>query len=287
MKPLRLSLLLGGLLVSLLTVASTYASPPAQDCTGAFTIDGLQPTTISNADAVTLVVTGSGFSEGASVILQGYGGLSTTFVNANILNATIPAHLQPGAYTVTVINGDATCQTFGTPITVTGPTATSAPANTSTPTNTPAPTATPLPTNFVRPVLNVDSYSASSTIITPGQDFDSQITLVNWGSTTATNVVVSFAAGDFTPRATGGVRTVGSLAPNEKWSFYQPFTANTTLWGKKSGSVQMTVTYTDVNGKQYSETFNIGFNLTSYSTATSTPTPTPPPRRHPKFQIKN
>jgi hypothetical protein len=285
MKPFRLFFLIGSLGLILLTVTVVRAAPMAQTCTGTFIINGLQPTTLSNAASVTLVVTGSGFSEGASVILQNYGGLTTTFVNESILNATIPAGIRPGTYTVTVINGDGTCQTAAESITITGPTATSPPTQPPTATGTAAPTATPQPTNFLRPVINVDSYSASSPIITPGRDFDVAITLVNWGSIPANNIVVSFDSTSFTPRATGGVRTVNSLAPNEKQQFYQPFTANQSLWGTTSATVKMTVSYTDANGTPYSETFNIGFSLTAYSTASPTPTPSATPSLRPKLII--
>ena len=260
---------------------ATTAAAQAQTCSGAFAIDSVQPGTISNSSAVTLVVTGTGLTTGASVVLQNHGGLSTTVVNGNLLNAVTPMNLPPGSYTLTVINGDGTCQTFGSPITVTGP------APTTAPTGTPAPTHTPAPTAFIRPILNVDSYGASSAIITPGQDFDFDMTLVNWGSTTATNIVVSFIPGDFNPRATGGVRTVGSLAPGEKWRFYQPFTASTALWGKNSGTVQVKVNYTDAHGTPFTETFTLSFNLTRYSTAVPTPTPTATPSLNPKLLITN
>jgi len=256
----------------------------AQACAGAFTIDGVQPSIVSNTSAVAIVVTGLGFTNGASVVLQSYGGLNTTVVNGNILNATLPAGVPPGSYSIRVINGDGSCQDFGAPLAVTG---LEAAPTMAAPTSTPEPTNTPQPTAFIRPILNIDSYGASSAIITPGQDFDFDMTLVNWGQTTATNIVVSFTPGDFNPRATGGVRTVGSLAPNEKWRFYQPFTASTALWGKNTGTVQVKVDYTDANGKPYSETFTLSFNLTRYITAVPTQTPTATPSLRPKLLITN
>jgi hypothetical protein len=260
----------------------THAQGQPADCRGPFTVDGLQPDTISNTAGVTLVVTGSGFTDGGSIILQDFGGLQTTFMNGNLLNAALPANVPPGVYAITVVNGDGTCQEFSG-LTVVGPTTTptakntKAPSSTPAPTGTAAPTSTPAPTNFVRPILNIDSYSASSNPITPGQDFDSQITIVNWGSTTATNIVASVVAGDFTPRATGGLRTVGSLAPGEKWSFSQPFTASDSLWGKTAGTVTLTVTYTDQYGKTYTDTLTLGFNLRAYTTAVPSQTPTATP----------
>ncbi|MBI3764385.1 MAG: hypothetical protein HY260_21305 [Chloroflexi bacterium] len=260
---------------------TAWASSPAQACAGTFTIDGVQPGTTYNASAVTLVITGTGFTAGASVVLENFGGLNTTVVNGNLLNATLPAGVPPGSYTLRVINGDGTCQTASTQLAVTGPTATSAPAQTSTftpsPTITPspAPTGTPTGTPFVRPLIGVDAYSASATTITPGQDFDFAIALVNGGQVAATNIIAAFKAGDFTPRATGGERTTVSLAPGEKWSFSQPLTASTSLWGKATGTLELTASYTDVNGKSYTDTFTITFPLVLYYTATPTPTGTP------------
>src|SRR6185503_4020115 len=200
-------------------------SSAAVQCTGAFTLLDVQPAVVNNASSTTLVVTGTGFLPGATVVLENYGGLTTTVTNANLLDAVIPQGAPSGAYTVRVVNGDGTCAVHSTPITITGPALPPAP----TATQTPAATQSPAPTNFLRPILNIDSYGASAPLLIPGQDLDFDMTLVNWGPVAASNIVINFTPGDFTPRLTGGVRTVSPLAPGEKEHFYQPLTASRSL----------------------------------------------------------
>ncbi len=173
-------------------------------------------------------------------------------------------------------SGTATCPNI---LTVTAPTNTPEPAAT----NTPAPTA------FLRPILAVDSYAASSTAVTAGQDLDFEITLVNWGSSAATNIVVEFGGADFQPRATGGVRVSAPLAPNEKYKVFQPLTAATGIAGKPLVTLEVKVDYTDANGTAYNETFTITFPVAKpsgpFATATPTASATPSPR--PQLLITN
>lgn len=265
------SLLLAALLAAALIgarAAPALAAPPG-------IITDIQPRTVYNGASVSLVVTGA-FADGPTVVLDGYGALDTAVTSPNaILTALIPAGVPAGTYTVTVLdsNGSVSCPNA---LTVNGPTGTPVP------TGTPAPTHTPAPTAFSRPVLAVDSYGASSVTITPGQDLDFDMTLVNWGQSDASNIVLNFGGGDFVPRVTGGVRTLIPLAPGARGRTYQPLTATAGLAGKTVATLEVKVAYTDTGGKDYSDTFSLTFPVAksggSAATATGTPTATPSPR---------
>jgi hypothetical protein len=241
-------------------------------------ISQVQPNAVGNGTAVELVITGSNFDNGAVVILAGYGALETTFVSSSVLRATLPALVPPGVYAVSVTNPDAVSATLADALTVTA-----APD----PTATLEPTATPFPTAFVRPLLVVHSYGASSTIISPGEELDFEITLQNAGQSTATNIVATFVSGDFAARATGGVRAVEALAAGQASRFFQPITASRDIAGKSLALLEVRVSYTDLNGNTYSETFSLTFPVVRppasgpAPTATATPTPTATPTNTP------
>lgn len=237
----------------------------------------VQPASVSNASTTELVVTGTGFVDGAAVVIEGYGALATTFVSAQMLRAELPAGVPAGVYTVRVVNPDASTAALPNALTVTNPPATPLPDVTA----TPEPTSTPQPTAFLRPVIVVASYGASSAEITPGTDLDFEMTLTNAGQATATNIIATFPAGDFVARATGGVRAIGTLGSGDSSRFWQPLSASRDLAGRSTGVLEVQVSYTDVNGTAYNETFALTFPVVrtasggAAQTATSTPTPTP------------
>lgn len=268
-------------LLSLLafSLISTPQSVLAALCSGGPNVTDIQPRTAFNGASVNIVVTGTGFNTGAVVVLDNYGALTTTVSGATLITAVLPTGVPAGVYKITVIDptsGTATCPNV---LTINAPTNTSEPA----PTNTPAPTA------FLRPILAVDSYAASSTAVTAGQDLDFEITLVNWGTSAASNIVVNFGGADFQPRVTGGVRVSAPLAPNEKYKIFQPLTAATGIAGKPLVTLEVKVGYTDANGTAYNETFTITFPVSKpsgpFATATPTASATPSPR--PQLLITN
>ncbi len=279
-KVIFLLLLLLALVVSLAGRPPAVAQEPTMTpsttptiSTAPLTITAVQPNTIANANAAELVITGSGFANGAVVLLSGVGGLSTTFVSESLLRATVAAGVAPGVYSVTVVNPNATSATLANALTITGTPA------------TPEPTQTPAPTPFVRPLLVVSSYGASSAEIIPGTNLDFEMTLTNAGQTQARNVVATFISGSFMARETGGVRALGSIDPGQSNRFWQPLSAGRDLAGQSIGTLQVKVDYTDVNGTSYSETFALTFAIARVGggapTATPTPTPTPTPTATP------
>ena len=230
-------------------------------------VTGVQQSTVVNITDVNLVVTGAEFQDGASVVLQGLGALSTTFISSTVLNAELPAGASPGVYTVTVVNPDTTSASLDNAITILEPTATLEPAT---------PTATQV-ASTTRPLIIVDTYSASEDTIYAGQEFNLQIRLKNIGEDTALNLVANFTPGDFVPRKSGGVQAITEIDPGEKKKITQALTASPDLTNKKIGALVMQVSYMDKDGKSYTETFNLSLPVISYGSgaaATSTPTPT-------------
>ncbi len=264
----RKTLLILVALILLLVPRPAWAAP---------TIAGVQPNSVSNANAATLVITGTGFASGAVVVVEGYGALNTTFVSATVLTAVLPAGIAAGTYGITVVLADASSATLPNALTVAGPTPTQ------------APTGTPAPTAFVRPLLVVQSYGASSPEIPPGVDLDFEMTLVNAGQGNAANIVATFPSGDFVPRVTGGVRAVGTLSPGQTARFFQPLTSSSGLAGKSIATLDVKVSYTDPAGTAYDESFTLTFAVAqpqrSGPAATATPTPTARPVVRPQLLV--
>jgi hypothetical protein len=248
------------------------ATPTATTAVGPLAITAVQPNSVSNSVDTELIVTGSGFLDGAAVVLSGSSGLATTFVSNNLLRAILPAGTAKGTYAIIVVNPNAQSVSLPNALTVTAPSAETA---------TPKPTNTPAPTAFVRPLLVVNSYGASSAEITPGSNLDFEMTIGNAGAIRASNIVAVFISGDFVARATGGVRALGNLDPGGANRFWQPLAASRDLTSAGIATLEVKVDYTDVNGTAYSDTFNLTFPVIRFATGgaapTATPTETPTP----------
>ena len=241
---------------------------------GTLTVEDIQPRSVYNVSSVAIVVTGLGLMSTTTVVLDNYGALTTT-ASGGALIANVPAGIPAGTYTVKVIeNTDvAVCSNILTVIA---------------PTHTPSPSNTPAPTNFIRPVIAVDSYGASSPKINPGEDLDFDVTLVNWGQITANNIVLTFTPGDFTPRITGGQRVAGPLDSGQKVKVYQPLTASKGLSGKAVATLEVKAEYTDASGKTYTEIFTLTFPVVELGiAATKTPTPTATLTARPQLLVRS
>ncbi len=141
------------------------------------------------------------------------------------------------------------------------------------------PSATETPTPYKRPLIGLTSYSTGVDEIVPGRDFTLTLNLRNSGPTLAGSVVVSFESMDFLPLETGGVQNLAELGAGKTVAISQPMRANFSMWGYDSGTIVASVTYSDVNGLTYSETFTLTIDLKTpvYVAATPTPTPTATP----------
>lgn len=247
-------------------------------------IDLVEPDEVMNTVDSTLLITGAGFEGVENVVLEGFSSLTIVDQEDTLLRVTLPAGIPARSrgddYTLRLVEPG--CDAAEATITIKSPRAPE-PTNTPKPTSTPEPTGTPAPTDFVRPVLSVASYGASSERLAPGADIDFEMTLQNNGQVRATNVVVNFVAGNLIPRATGGVRAVGEMPPGSANRFFQPFTVDPNLSGEMA-TLQVEVTYTDPYGNSYDETFNLSFPAIEYSDA---PTATPTPGLRPRLVIQD
>ncbi len=258
------------------TATATGTTPPDPD-PGNLTISAVQPGTVVNTGETEIVVTGTGFVDGSVVVLSNWGGLETTFVSRQVLRATVVAGVPAGSYDVQVVNPNAATAVLRGGLNVVLPAG---------PTDTPEPSPTPAPTDFIRPLLVVQSYGASAPQITPNSNLDFEMTIVNAGQATAGNVLATFVSGDFVPRATGGVRALGTMAPGQPVRFWQPLFATADLRGKTTAVLKVTTTYTDINGQSYESSFELTFPVVPQATggaaATATPTPTVTPTAGPR-----
>lgn len=261
------------------TPTETPTNSPTPPGSAALGITSVQPGTILNDAEVEIIVTGTGFVNGSVVVVSSFGGLQTAFVSNSVLRALVPAGLPPGQYTVGVVNPDAATAQLPGALNVTAPAG---------PTATPDPSRTPEPTPFVRPVLVVQSYGASTPQLVPGQNLDFEMTLVNAGQAAATNILATFVSGDLVPRETGGVRALGTLAPGETIRFWQPLFASPDLRGKTTAVLLVKTTYTDVTGQSYESNFELTFPVVPQAgegvAPTETPTPTPTPTAGPPLR---
>lgn len=136
----------------------------------------------------------------------------------------------------------------------------------------------PQPTAAGRPLLVLDSYGVTGdSEITPGQEFELRLTLVNRGQDFARNVLITFTGSDFLPVDTGGVRALNEVDPAEKVNVFQPLIANPSLSGQSVATLTVNLTYTNLDGSQsYTEALTITINLKKPSAGgPARPTATP------------
>jgi len=256
------------LLVLFFSLWGLVFNPAAVLAQGGVTVTDVQPNTVSNSTSTLISVTGSGFQDGAEVELEGSGALATTFISQTSLQVQVPAGIAPGTYAITVRNPDSSWYTVDNFLTVTA--AVTGPPVTPEPTTPVDPNSTP----FTRPLVVVESYRAGEESVSVGQVVNLVVRLRNNGGTEARNVVVTFAAGDFIPRETGGVAALRELDAGENRRIEQPLIATTDLYGKTVATIAMQVTYTDRAGVSYSETFTLSLPVKGAS-GPAVPTATP------------
>lgn len=264
-----------------LMVLLTFLVYPAA-AQGVITITSVTPGEIpSNAGGV-IQIMGQQFVDGAIVVLEEFGMLSARIINENTISAEIPANIPFGNYTLRVTNPDGSWANLFNALTV-------LPAQSTPIALTPAPTQqqTPsAPSMSKRPLIVIDSYTTDKDLVVPGDTFNLNMKLINRGSEYATNVIVSFQPGNFIPQQTGGVQALKEMDPGEKKKFIQPLTAVRDLAGQTIGTLSLSVSYGDLFGNSYSETFTIAINLKQvYSGVAPTETPTPTLQPRPQAQL--
>lgn len=257
------------LLVVPLLLASLFVSP--QRALAQFGIAGVQPSRISNSTASIIIVTGSDFADGATVLLEGWGSLETTFASSSVLRATVPAGVPASVYSITVINADGGTATAQNALTVEEI------------------AQTPIPSSDNRPLLVVDSYWVEESVVAPNSKFKLWVRFLNAGQVEARNIIVTYASEDYMPLDTGGVVALGSLGPGDKRKMDQSFATGWGIFGQTVSTLNVQVVYSDDEGASYTENFTLSLGVVApaaqAATATPTPTPTATPRARPQMVI--
>ncbi|MEW6180361.1 MAG: hypothetical protein AB1522_10580 [Chloroflexota bacterium] len=128
-----------------------------------------------------------------------------------------------------------------------------------------------------RPLLVLDSYGVTGdSEVTPGQEFELRLTLVNRGQDFARNVLVSFTGSDFLPMDTGGVFALNEIDPGEKINLFQPLIANPALSGQSVATLTVNLSYTSLDGSEsFTEALTITITLKRPAAGAARPTATP------------
>jgi hypothetical protein len=232
-----------------LILAMLLAMIPAS--VSAQTVVRVLPDQIVNNIDNQITIRGTGFDNSA-VVQVGGNALVTTFGNAQLLTAVVPAGFAPGTYIVAVTMASGTIQ--GPQLTVTEP----------------APTA---PVPIVRPQISVQNYRTKPEDVRYGQNFSLVVKLRNQGESQAFNVQATFTSTDFVPLKNGGVNIVGDLVAGNSVEVDQPMTVAN--WVSGVVSVGMALSYTDAAGTAYTENFTLNIRVSGGgggSAATATPT---------------
>ncbi|HOU12998.1 MAG TPA: hypothetical protein PKZ84_07760 [Anaerolineae bacterium] len=149
----------------------------------------VEPSTLRTdvGGAVSIYATGVlTFTQDYTVRLINYGILATTYVNPTALQATVPAGLAAGDYTLAVLDAGGMQVGVGT-IRLVAP---------------PAPTATPKPESpppAGKPILTVRNYTVEPLQVRPGQEFTVSVEVYNNGSRAGENTMAVFPGGTFIP----------------------------------------------------------------------------------------
>ncbi len=195
----------------------------------------ISPATIVNNVNNTITVSGAGFDATAVALLDG-SPLSTTFVDANTLQALVPVGLAAGSYTITVNVGGSPANGFAV-LTVLAPT----------------PTA-PLP--FARPQFAVYTSKLTGNIRTGG-DVTLKVVMENVGQSTAYNTQAVFTSSDLLATKTGGIAVIGTVAYDQEVEVSQTFYVSAQISGRSVLVADMTLTYYDSNGTSYTDKFTL------------------------------
>lgn len=264
MKP-RKRIFIAILLILICLVALAKPTPVS----AALGIASVTPNLVVNDILNEITISGSDFTAGMQVSL-GATVVTSTFVDANTLEAIVPPGFAPGIYTVTVTSADM-LNTASLPggLTVVIPT----PIPTAT--TAPPPTATTVP--FARPQIVLAWYSMNVSAVRFGQEFDLSIRLYNGGGLKAYSVQVNFTSTDLLMLRNGGVAAMGNIDYDSSLDLTQTMTAAAPLAGRSMVSVDMNVTYYHNDGAAYVEKFILNLPVAAGSGG-SGPATTPTPR---------
>jgi hypothetical protein len=183
------------------------------------------------------------------VVNLGARALATNFVDAQTLTATVPAGTAPGSYEITVTLASGALSGFAN-LTVTAP----------------------APEPVVRPQISVQNYRTKPEDVRYGQNFTLVVKLRNQGDAQAFNVQATFTSTDFVPLKNGGVNIVGDLLAGNSAEIDQPMTVAN--WVSGIVTVGMSLSYSDINGTAYTDSFSLNIRVSGGSGTYATATPT-------------
>jgi len=134
-----------------------------------------------------------------------------------------------------------------------------------------------------RPILYVESYTTDQGVgVDPWGSFNFTFNLKNNGKKPAFGVLVVFNSSDFSPLQAGGVAVISEndIASADTVQVAHQFKVSDDSSWKYSGTLQAVVSYMDVDGKQYSETFTFTLGINQQPVGpTRTPTTAPAVQR--------
>lgn len=131
------------------------------------------------------------FNTQYTVRLEGYGILTTQYVNPTALQASVPAGLSSGSYNLKVLNETGIEVGTGSVVIQAAPK----------PTSTPKPDSPP-PAG--RPILTIRNYVVEPLQVRPGQEFTVSVEVYNNGSRAGENTIAVFPGGTFLPVGENG-----------------------------------------------------------------------------------
>jgi hypothetical protein len=245
--------------LSLLLVLVSIPFPALVHAQAGAAVTSVAPNNIPNDVATIITVDGSGFDSGSRIFLDGSELPGTVGVSASQLQVTVPAGTSVGTHIITVSSAGVAAS-GSVSLTVSPPTAPSA-------------TATTAPAPVIRPQIGVENYKTKPQPVQYGQDFKLTVKLRNEGQAQAYNVQVTFTSTDYLPTKNGGVEIIGDLLAGNSVSIEQPMVVGNYVYGFVS--VEMNLSYNDVNGTAYTEKFILNIESiggSGVAAATATPT---------------
>ena len=138
-----------------------------------------------------------------------------------------------------------------------------------------------------RPLVVMESYGIEEGgPVAPGQEFGLRLRMANVGHSVARDIIFTFSGEGFLPLNTGGVRTLSSLAPEERLDVVQRFLASPTLSGSLA-TLTVNVTYSDPSGMAYTTPLTVTIDLKppSYASGPARPTATPTAISRPQLVV--
>lgn len=223
------------------TPSPTQEPPPPTAEPQIPSVSYFEPNMVVSDRANVLTIRGSNFTANSVVRVAGYGVVTTAYVNADTLSATLPENIIPGIYNITVINSAGESPLSQGRLTVLFP----AMPTQQPPEPPPAPTAVPGAPNLV-----ARDYMVDPNIVTPNNPFTLTFNVLNQGNYGALGVSVAVdTSSKFMPAGGQASVIVSDIAPNGTARVSMPLIAPPDASGVMS--VPVDINYRDQNGNNH------------------------------------